>query len=250
MSTLPAPGAPVDTVRWFTRPVLPCAQFPTGLAGCLVLHRNGVDDAMYDVVVNCNWFDPQKPHEPLLIRGWRLLGRKRGSKVYDVCFQPGQEGCDCPDGTYRSERPCKHWRAVKDGLQAIGLPLQGLVRTTSPSSDELQAIFRQLPAHWFARPEQRLDGTWTIVATYHFDMTLRVVADAADELVALVCKADVERLDQVAAKAAAAMRRAELPPPPSRVRRYVDVSKANRLRSERFSRAGRWGVESPPQTND
>ena len=70
------PSKPI--VRWFTRPVLPCAQFPSGLAGCLVIHRNGVDDAMYDVVASCNWYEPHKPHEPLQIRS-AIYPAARGS---------------------------------------------------------------------------------------------------------------------------------------------------------------------------
>lgn len=219
MNTLPAPRAPVHIVRWFTRPVLPCPQYPSGLGGCLVIHRNGVDDAMYDVVANCNWHDPQKPHEPLLIRGWRLLGRKRGAKVYDVCFQEGNEGCNCPHGTYRPEHLCKHWHAAKQGLEAIGLPLYGIVRNACPSQDELHAIFRQLPPDWFARGEKRPDGTWTIQATYHWDPSIRAEAETAEELLPLVQKAEAERLaDKAPAPPPAPEMIPYPPPPPPRMR--------------------------------
>lgn len=238
MSLLPEANVPKQIVRWFTRPVLPCLQFPAGLAGCLVIHRDGVDDAMYEVVVNSNVCDLQKPSEPLVIRGWRVLGRKRGARVYDVCFEPGHEGCDCPDGTYRPERPCKHWCGLKEGLTVIGLPLHGLVRITCPGDVELLDANGKLPTHWFARPEQRPDGTWTIVATYHFDVTLRVSADTVDELVPLVLQAERERLDKYKPAAQACVA-------PQRALRYVNVRVANQRRRDRFTRAVR-GETDPP----
>jgi len=87
MATLPNPraaGQSAGNSRWFTRPILPCAAYPTGAAGVLVIRTGGVSDALYDVVAVSNWYDPAHPDAPLTVHGWQVLPRKAGHS-YDVC---------------------------------------------------------------------------------------------------------------------------------------------------------------------
>jgi hypothetical protein len=103
VATVPATGS----CRWAVQPT---ESHP----GCLVLTT--LDKRTGKPVSQAYLVSP-------VLDGGRLVGwslRKQGAaEVYDI---PADfSSCDCPDGTYHSERPggCKHARALKAGLKAL-----------------------------------------------------------------------------------------------------------------------------------
>jgi hypothetical protein len=88
--------------RWLVRPSSPCD------GGTLDI--NGV---AYDVHVLWN-------ETETAVVGYRLI--KADATMYDIdSATPHGWTCDCPDATYRSERPggCKHSRALQAALKAL-----------------------------------------------------------------------------------------------------------------------------------
>jgi hypothetical protein len=57
---------------------------------------------------------------PDSVLGYRLA--KADGTVYDVCVTEERWTCDCPDATYKPERPggCKHVAALRAALKAAG----------------------------------------------------------------------------------------------------------------------------------
>jgi hypothetical protein len=76
----------------------------------------GINGTAYTVIPQTG--DRSGPAAPVL--GYRLVNQA-SRKAYDIDAEFWV--CDCPDATYRSERPggCKHVAALKAALRSIGL---------------------------------------------------------------------------------------------------------------------------------
>ena len=101
----PLQPVPAPVWRWLRRPVWPCVLLPSGYLGLLEINGE-----VYGVL----------PLGEYPSRGWRIL--KASGDTYDVdtaCSWGWQ--CDCPDATYRPNRPrgCKHVRALRDAIEAL-----------------------------------------------------------------------------------------------------------------------------------
>lgn len=101
----PLAPVPPPAWQWVHRPIWSCDLIPQGMPGMLV-----VNNVVYMLIVLSEGPGPE--------RGYRLV--KDDGSLYDLPADLGS--CDCPDGTYRSERPhgCKHAVALREALRAIG----------------------------------------------------------------------------------------------------------------------------------
>lgn len=91
---------------WVQQPVMPCEMFPDGLPGMLL-----INDTPYQVHLL----------QPV---GYRLV--KSDGTVYDVDNSRSYWTCDCPDGTYRPDRPngCKLSVALREALRQVTPPME------------------------------------------------------------------------------------------------------------------------------
>jgi hypothetical protein len=122
--------------RWLHEPIVPCAQFPDGLPGLLLIETDHICTVyMLSVVVNQG-----------AVAGFRLT--KSDGKVYDI--DPAHWTCDCPDGTFRQNRPggCKHGRAVRAALARIGIQLPAPNRNFRSSADIARNAPELLPGYF------------------------------------------------------------------------------------------------------
>jgi hypothetical protein len=105
------PPAPVSGVcRWVERPV----ASPDSLARRGVLQINGVEYLVAELLCP----------ETALPLGWTLTRPAAGrtdAASYAVLVCNGDLMCDCPDATYRPDRPgqCKHCRALSAALTVL-----------------------------------------------------------------------------------------------------------------------------------
>jgi hypothetical protein len=99
------------TCRWLRRPIWPCELLANGLPGLLRIR-----ETVYGVLPLADL----PATGPAVTRGYRLS--KDDGTTYDVSLE-GHGSCDCPDGTYRGERPggCKHQKALRAALRYIGV---------------------------------------------------------------------------------------------------------------------------------
>jgi hypothetical protein len=96
-----------------------------------------------------------------LEHGYQLFSydaRKKQTTVYDL---PGDlSGCDCPDGTYRSERPsgCKHAAGLRALVAAGKVPAvsAAVCVHTDEEADALAA------AHWYDGPDADEEERWCV----------------------------------------------------------------------------------------
>lgn len=92
--------------RWLRTPCWPCVLAPAGFMGILE-----IDGAAYGVT----------PLSEYPAVGYRL--QKQDGTLYDIDAQTAWGGwsCDCPDGTYRPERPggCRHIVAVREAVASL-----------------------------------------------------------------------------------------------------------------------------------
>lgn len=128
MSTVPRTRKPLNPVvvtgRWLQPASAPCALSAEGYPGVLL-----IDQAPYLASI----VGALPPTGEPVLHGWRLV--KADGTVYDIDCRTawGQWQCDCPDATYRGERPggCKHVAALR---QALGEPVQPVLRRLAEGS--------------------------------------------------------------------------------------------------------------------
>jgi hypothetical protein len=114
MASLPRPRKPLQPVsvqgRFLQRPVAPCEILPQGAPGVLL-----IDGSPYLVSI----IGELPPEGEPLVFGWRVV--KHDGTHYDIDTRTawGQWQCDCPDATYRGERPggCRHAAALRQALK-------------------------------------------------------------------------------------------------------------------------------------
>src|SRR5262245_51314978 len=113
MKSLPRSRKPLQPVhvcgQFLQRPIPPCEIVgPAGKPGVL-----SIDGTPY----LCSYVGELPPEGEPVVRGYRVV--KADGAVYDIdTTAPHGWTCDCPDATYRSERPggCRHVQALRQAL--------------------------------------------------------------------------------------------------------------------------------------
>lgn len=131
---------------------------------------------------------------------------------YHVLLHGHESKCDCRG--CEAHRQCKHLDAVLALMRANPFEDAVTVPAPRPSEAEVARAVREAPQWWHVKAEERPDGSWCIAARYHFDCTVRVEAQTADDLVSLMRLADSEREAAAARLANEAAKRISKPVPP------------------------------------
>jgi hypothetical protein len=103
------------TGEWLRRPVAPCELLPQGFPGVLLVNAR-------PYLCSCVGELPEQG-EPV-VRGYQLV--KDDGTVYhiDLHARWGGWDCDCPDSTFRPDRPgsCKHVAALRQACATAAPP--------------------------------------------------------------------------------------------------------------------------------
>src|SRR5262245_66693325 len=119
MQSVSRPKSPLNPVavigRFLQPPICPCEIVPQGKPGVL-----SIDGTPYLV----SYVGELPPEGEPIVYGYAIT--KADGTVYHIDTQTrwGQWQCDCPDATYRGERPggCKHVAALRQALARAATP--------------------------------------------------------------------------------------------------------------------------------